>query len=123
MTTTRTRGWRLAILSNTDRDLIDASMEAIGVPFDLAIVAGEIGSYKPSPRHWEVFREQTGAGPSGHVHVAQSLYHDIEPATELGIPCIWINRLGEPADLRPAKTLPGLTGLADTLDELVASAD
>jgi len=120
---TRTRGWRLAILSNTDRDLIDASMEAIGVPFDLAIVAGEIGSYKPSPRHWEVFREQTGAGPSGHVHVAQSLYHDIEPATELGIPCIWINRLGEPADLRPAKTLPGLTGLADTLDELVASAD
>ncbi len=119
---TRSRGWRIAILSNTDRDLLDASMDAIGVPFDLAIVAGEIGSYKPSPRHWEVFREQTGAGPSGHVHVAQSLYHDVGPATDLGIPCIWINRLGEPGDPRPTTTLPDLTGLADSLDELVAEA-
>ncbi|HEY4621503.1 MAG TPA: haloacid dehalogenase type II [Gaiellaceae bacterium] len=116
---TRSRGWRLAILSNTDRDLIDASMDAIGVPFDLVIVAGEIGSYKPSPRHWEVFREQTGAGPSGHVHVAQSLFHDIAPATELGIRSVWINRLGEPADPRPAKTLPDLSGLADALAEVV----
>ncbi len=118
---TRSRGWRLAILSNTDRDLIDASMDAIGVPFDLAIVAGEIGSYKPSTRHWEVFREQTGAGPPRHVHVAQSLFHDVAPATELGISCIWINRLGEPADPRPAKTLPDLTGLADALREVVES--
>lgn len=120
LTDARSRGWRLAILSNTDRDLIDASIEAIGVPFDLAIVAGEIGSYKPSPRHWEVFREQSGAGPSGHVHVAQSLYHDVAPATELGIPCIWINRLDEPADPRPVRTLPDLTSLADALDEVVA---
>jgi 2-haloacid dehalogenase len=118
----RSRGWRLGILSNTDRDLIDASMEAIGVPFDLAIVAGEIGSYKPSLRHWEVFREHTGADESGHVHVAQSLYHDVAPASELGIPCIWVNRLGEPADPRPAKTLSDLTGLADALDEVVGGA-
>lgn len=115
----RERGWRLAILSNTDRDLIEASIASIGVPFELAIVAGEIGSYKPSHRHWEVFREQVGADPVGHVHVAQSLYHDIAPADELGITSIWINRLGEPADPRPAVTLPGLTGLADELDRLV----
>jgi 2-haloacid dehalogenase len=116
LTEARERGWRLAILSNTDRDLIDASLEAIGVPFDLAIVAGEIGSYKPAPRHWEVFREATGAGRGSHVHVAQSLYHDIAPATELGIPCVWINRLGEPDDPRPARTLASLTGLADLLE-------
>ena len=42
------RGWRLGILSNTDRDLVDASMDSIGVHFDLAIVAGEIESYKPA---------------------------------------------------------------------------
>ena len=41
----RERGWRLAILSNTDRDLIDASIGAIGVPFGAAIVAGDIGYY------------------------------------------------------------------------------
>jgi 2-haloacid dehalogenase len=116
----RERGWRLAILSNTDRDLIDASVKAIGVPFGAAIVAGEIGSYKPAHRHWEAFREHTRADRERHVHVAQSLYHDIAPAADLGIPTIWINRLGEPPDARPARTLPSLTGLADALDEVAA---
>jgi len=38
------RGWTLVALSNTDRDFIDASLAAIGVPFEGAIVASEIGS-------------------------------------------------------------------------------
>ena len=119
LTEARSRGWHLAILSNTDRDLIDASMEALGVPFETSIVASEIGSYKPAHRHWEVFYEQTGADPARHIHVAQSVYHDIAPAAELGIPTIWINRQGESSDARPARTLTGLAGLADALDELV----
>ena len=115
----RERGWRLGILSNTDRDLIDASIDAIGVHFDLAIVAGEIGSYKPAPRHWEVFQERVGgAGSIKHVHVAQSLYHDIAPAYELGIPSIWINRLEEPDDSRASRMLMTTARLASTLDEL-----
>lgn len=114
------RGWLLAILSNSDRDLIEASMDAIGVEFDDAIVAGDIGSYKPSPGHWKVFREQHD-GDVEHVHVAQSLFHDIAPATDLGIPNIWINRLREPEDPRPDRMLSSLTGLADTLDELVSA--
>jgi 2-haloacid dehalogenase len=117
----RRRGWRLAILSNTDRDLIDASMVAIGISFHPVVVASEIGSYKPASRHWEAFREATGAEPATHVHVAQSLYHDIAPATELGLQSIWINRLGEPDDARPAKMLSDLSGLPDALDELVPS--
>ena len=115
----RDRGWKLGILSNTDRDLIDASMVAIGIAFQSVIVASEIGSYKPAKRHWEVFRKQTATNDVKHVHVAQSLYHDIEPASELGILSIWVNRLGEPADGRPRKTLSSLTGLADALDEIV----
>jgi 2-haloacid dehalogenase len=115
----RRRGWRLAALSNTDRDLLEASEQVIGVPFDLKIVASEIGSYKPAPGHWEAFREQTGADPAGHVHVAQSQFHDIGPANELGIPSIWINRLGEEATYPPTRELPNLSRLAATLDELV----
>ena len=119
LTEARARGWRLAILSNTDRDLIDASMEELAVPFDASIVAGEVGSYKPAYRHWEAFYEQTGADPAGHVHVAQSLFHDIQPASELGIPSIWINRLAEPDDPRPTVTLTGVAELADGLDSIV----
>jgi 2-haloacid dehalogenase len=112
----RERGWRLAILSNTDRDLLDASMEAIGVPFDLSIVASEIGSYKPAERHWHAFEEATGRLPDAHV--AQSLFHDIATANALGIPSVWINRLGEHADPEPTVELPDLTGLADVLERL-----
>ena len=112
----RDRGWMLAILSNSDRDLIESSIESIGVPFDLAIVASEIGSYKPAHRHWAAFAEQVGGPPD--VHVAQSHFHDVVPATALGIPTIWINRLGDTAEPAPTRELSGLTGLADTLEEL-----
>jgi 2-haloacid dehalogenase len=123
LTEARERGWKLAILSNTDRDLVDASMEAIGIWFDFAIVAGEIGSYKPAHRHWEVFRERTGADPATHVHVAQSLFHDIVPATDIGLPTVWINRQSEPADPRPTVTLAGVGDLADALDSLVPAGE
>jgi 2-haloacid dehalogenase len=113
----RSRGWRLAILSNSDRDLIEASIEAIGVHFDRAIVASEIGSYKPAHRHWEAFAEKTGKLPD--VHVAQSHFHDVVPATALGVATVWINRLGEHAEPQPTRELPSLEGLADTLEELV----
>ena len=116
----RRRGWRLAILSNTDSDLIEASMAAIGVPFELAVVASEIGSYKPALRHWAVFTEATGATPARHVHVAQSLFHDIAATSELGIRSVWINRLDELPDPEPTRELPDLTRLPDTLDELVS---
>ena len=113
------RGWQLVALSNTDRDLIEASLNAIGVPFEGAIVASEIGSYKPGHEHWRAFYASTGADPSRHVHVAQSHFHDIVPAHDLGIRSIWINRLAERAEPAPTRELPDLTGLADVLDELI----
>jgi 2-haloacid dehalogenase len=115
----RARGWKLAILSNTDRDFIDASIERLAVPFELAIVASEIGSYKPHHRHWERFFEETGASRETHVHVAASLRHDIAPANELGLRSVWINRLGEEPDPPPTRELTNLRPLPDTLDELV----
>jgi 2-haloacid dehalogenase len=115
----RRRGWKLAALTNSDRDLIEASVESMGVPFDLLIPAGEIDSYKPAHRHFEEFFARTGADRRGHVHVAQSHFHDIVPANELGLPSIWINRLGEVGEPPPTRELPDLSALPDTADELV----
>ena len=106
----RGRGWLLAILSNTDRDLIAASQRRLGVPFDLAIVAEEIRSYKPAHGHWARFFEATTADRDRHVHVAASLFHDIAPARELGLRSVWINRLGErpsPCPTGSSRTSPG----------------
>ena len=112
----RDRGWKLAILSNTDRDYIDASLRRLGGGFELAVVASEIGSYKPALGHWRTFEEQVGRLPD--VHVAASLIHDVAPANELGLPSIWINRLGETPGPRSTRELPDLARLAETLDEL-----
>jgi 2-haloacid dehalogenase len=117
----RRRGWNLVALTNSDRDLIDASLSAIGVPFEAAIVASEIGSYKPAHGHWRAFYESTGAARGRHVHVAQSHFHDVVPANELGIRSVWINRLSERAEPAPTRERPDLKGLADVLDELVAA--
>jgi 2-haloacid dehalogenase len=115
----RARGWKLAILSNTDRDFIQASLQRIGVPFELAIVASEIGSYKPELAHWSSFFEQTGAPRGRHVHVAQSYFHDIAPARDLGLRSIWINRRGERHEPPPTRELDDLARLPQVLDELV----
>ncbi|HZT92937.1 MAG TPA: HAD-IA family hydrolase [Gaiellaceae bacterium] len=116
----RSRGWKLAVLSNTDRDLLDASLERIGVDFDLTVVASEIGSYKPAPGHWEEFVARSGAAPETQVHVGASLFHDIAPASALGLRTIWINRLGEEPEPQPDVELHSLAGLAESLDSLVA---
>jgi len=112
----RDNGWKLAILSNTDRDFIDASQELIRVPFELAIVASEIGSYKPALGHWRAFEREVGRPPD--VHVAASLFHDIAPANELGLKSIWINRLGETPGPKPTRELPDLAPLPDALEEV-----
>jgi len=119
LTELRRRGWKLALLSNTDRDLIAASQQQLGVPFDLAVVAEDVQSYKPAHAHWERFFEATTADREHHVHVGASLFHDVAPGKELGLRTVWINRLGEQADPEPDRELADLSRLADTLDELV----
>jgi 2-haloacid dehalogenase len=116
----RARGWRLGVLSNTDPDLLAASIEHVGVPVDLRVVASEIGSYKPAHAHWERFFAEAGTEREHHVHVAASHFHDIVPASELGLRSVWINRLGETeTEPRPTRELRDLGQLPEVLDELV----
>jgi len=116
----RDQGWRLAVLSNTDPDLLDASLAALGVPIDLTVTVVEAGSYKPAPGHWQAFRRMSGVTAERHVHVAASLYHDIAACADLGIPAVWINRLEETSHLPRAGELADLTGLAATLANLAS---
>lgn len=113
------RGWRLAILSNTDPDLLAASREQIGVPIDVSITAKEAGSYKPAHGHWQRFFEQTRADPASHVHVGASPFHDLAPCSALGLKAVWINRVDEHSDQPRAAELPDLASLPDVLDRIV----
>jgi len=89
----RKRGVKLGIISNTDRDFILKSVENIGVRFDYIIVAEDIKVYKPSRK---VFEEAKKLIP---IHEQYKWYHvssypryDINPASQVGIKTIFIDR-------------------------------
>jgi 2-haloalkanoic acid dehalogenase type II len=95
----RDAGHRLAILSNVDDDLLAGTRRRLDVAFDFVVTAQQVGSYKPAPGHFAAARERIGA--ARWLHVAQSYFHDVQPARALGIASAWINRKGErPLDER-----------------------
>jgi 2-haloacid dehalogenase len=86
------------------------------VPIDVVITAEDVGAYKPAHDHFIRFRDVFGADAERWVHVAQGHFHDIVPAHQLGLPSVWINRVGDPSDASIAGVVrPDLTGLAGVL--------
>ena len=86
--------YQVIIASNIDTDLFNGSAEALQHCFDAVITAQQVGAYKPSERVFEAIVEQSGVEPKEILHVAQSLYHDINPASDLGMKTVWVNRHG-----------------------------
>jgi putative hydrolase of the HAD superfamily len=87
--------YKLIILSNVDRASFARSNERLGVEFDLIVTAEDVGAYKPSERSFPaLFARLASIGIARErlLHVAQSLYHDHEPAHALGLPSVWIDR-------------------------------
>lgn len=109
----------LGILSNIDVDLFAQTNKRLEVDFDLIITAEDVCSYKPSHAHFLRASEQTGLEKSEILHVAQSLYHDAQPAEALGFPFIWINRYNQPRP-KDVEMLAEFSTLAAFADELLA---
>lgn len=117
----RDGGYRIAILSNVDRDLIDASIPLLGLTPDLIITAEDSRSYKPAPGHWTAFQTRGGSGPARTIHVGASLFHDMLPAAALGYRTVFINRHRDPVTgAAPTRVLTDLTPLPDTVDALAS---
>ncbi|MCZ6855306.1 MAG: HAD-IA family hydrolase, partial [Gammaproteobacteria bacterium] len=86
--------FQLAIVSNVDDDLFAYSAKHLEVLFDQVITAQQVGAYKPNPA---MFLEALKRVEAPVLHVAQSCFHDIIPATELGLDTVWIERPGSSA--------------------------
>ncbi len=84
--------YRLAIVSNVDDDLFAGSAAQLGVDFDGVVTAQQVRSYKPAPVHFHEVLRRLELPVERVLHVAQSLYHDIRPAKELGFTAVWVNR-------------------------------
>ena len=113
----RKEGWKLALLTNCDRDIIALTQRRLPASFDAVVTAEDVSAYKPSPAHFRLFQSTFGSSADAWIHVAQSYFRDIRPTHELGISRIWVNRQGEKDDpsiadavIRGLAELPGAVG-------------
>ncbi len=112
--------YRLAILSNVDDDLFRDTSRHFTVTFDEVITAEQVGTYKPRLEPFETAFTRLGVPPNRLLHVAQSVYHDIDPAGRLGLSCGWVRRYGDrfaapTPSVEPTHVVPTLADLADIL--------
>lgn len=113
----REAGVKLAIITNSDDDLMSRNVANIGVPIDCVVTAGQARTYKPSPVIFAYALDQLGCEPADVLHVAQGFEYDIVPAHALGWERVWINRYGKTGDTayEPYHELPDLSGLPGLL--------
>ena len=112
--------YRLAIVSNVDDDLFAGSAARLGAAFDVVVTAQQVGSYKPAHAHFHEVLRRLDLPRERVIHVAQSLFHDVAPARELGIATVWVNRRAgrrgggatAPSAARPDLEVPDLRTLA-----------
>ena len=102
------RRYKLAVISNVDDDLFARTARALNVDFDAVITAEQARSYKPNRHNFEVAAARMAVEKEAWLHVAESLYHDIGPANQLGITCVWVNRASRGGATRQTDAVPDL---------------
>lgn len=96
------RGFKLVILSNVDRESFSKTNAAEGplqgFPFDAVITAQDVGTYKPDAGNFKYMLDyverEFGVKKEGVLQVAQSQFHDHQPAKREGMKSVWIDRRG-----------------------------
>jgi len=118
----RKQGWKFALLTNCDRDIIALTQRRLPANFDAVVTAEDVSAYKPSPAHFRLFQSTFASSADSWIHVAQSYFHDIKPTHELGISRIWVNRQGERDDPSLADAvIRGLAELPGAISEVALS--
>src|SRR5207249_498100 len=79
LSTLRREGWKLALLTNCDRDLIAQTQRRLPASFDAVVTAEDVSAYKPNHAHFKLFQSTFGSSAKAWIHVAQSYFHDIRP--------------------------------------------
>ncbi|MGI8894711.1 MAG: haloacid dehalogenase type II [Casimicrobiaceae bacterium] len=96
----RCKGYKLAILSNGDRDMLKAAGPHIGFPFDHVISVQEAGYFKP---HWKTYakaEEIIGEDRSSTLFVANHAF-DCIGAKSYGMRTAFIDRRKQPFGQTP----------------------
>jgi 2-haloacid dehalogenase len=107
-------GLQLAIMSNTDHDIICHSLNHLGIEFDEVITAEDCKAYKPASTFFEQSLERLETPAGEMLHVAFGFKYDIAQAQQFGWKTAWVNRNAETltGDVKPDHIWRDLWGLA-----------
>ena len=102
-------GLHLAVISNVDDASFAETHTRLENLIDTVVTAEMAGAYKPDLAMFDALFAALGAKGIARgelLHSAQSRYHDIAPAAELGLDAVWIDR-------RHGRTGSGITVASD----------
>ncbi|HXE74882.1 MAG TPA: haloacid dehalogenase type II [Candidatus Xenobia bacterium] len=111
-------GLRLGIISNIDDDILQATVQQLGVEFDLLMTAQQARAYKPSPVPFQRALGRLGVPPAQIAHAAFGFEYDIGPAAALGLRTILVrrSRVDFPPQPVPDLVVANLTELASLFE-------
>ena len=109
--------YRLAIISNTDDELIAGTIAELGTPVDFVITAQQAQAYKPDHQLFLHAYATMGVSKDQTIHVAMGQFTDLKVCHELGVRSIWVDRIGEcrNSEWPPDATVSDLSTLPELL--------
>jgi 2-haloalkanoic acid dehalogenase type II len=105
-----------ATATNCPEALARVGVAALGDPFAVVVSAERAGAYKPDPRPYRLALDELGL-PAARVLFVAGSSHDAVGALRMGMPVVWVNRLGlpTPPGAETATILSDLTNLPDLI--------
>lgn len=121
LTTLKSAGLKLAILSNGSPEMLDAAARHTGCDeiLEASISVDEVGIFKPDPRTYQLAVDTLGV-PKEQIAFQSSNSWDAVGAAAFGFRVVWINRYGQSRERLPAqpdaevdslRALPEILGL------------
>lgn len=102
----------IGVATNCSEALGRRAVGRLGAPVAVVASAERAGAYKPDPAPYRLAATELGLPPARVLFVAGSP-HDIAGARGVGMPVVWVNRLGTepPAGAGDVVILPDLRRL------------
>jgi putative hydrolase of the HAD superfamily len=110
--------YRIGLISNFEEWLEEMLVELeVGHLFDVSVISGVEGIEKPDPEIYRVALEKAGVEPHDAVHVGDSPSNDVQPARQVGMTGVLLDRYNRYPDAVPrVRSLEELPDLLKGLD-------
>jgi 2-haloacid dehalogenase len=99
LTRLRALGVKVAILTNANRDMVDAAVSKSGLAslFDDVISAEDVGRFKTDPAVYKLACDRLDAPPPRIAFVSSNAW-DVAGAGAFGLACVWVRRRALPRE-------------------------